>query len=206
MLKHEGDYPLSLTNQNFFLPTKQVSITSIPTREQDVIALFNQLIAGGVIRGIRIMSTNERLTYDGLFRIAFDLEAEKYSHNSETNPLGIDASTAEELKGIITDPKILEYKYSLDGLVEDFESGDKNSKDIELAIVWSTGDLYKERYSITSFLVPENISLRQYHGVTHMLCDIESGARVMDLIVLEELINYLNQHDDCVAHQRVKYE
>lgn len=60
MADHELAAPLTLTNENFFVPTKQISMTSIPTREQDVIALFNQLIAGGVIRGIKIMSTNER--------------------------------------------------------------------------------------------------------------------------------------------------
>ena len=63
MIGHESAYPLEIKNQNFFIPTKKISITSVPTREQDVIALFNQLIAGGVIRGIRIMSTNERFTY-----------------------------------------------------------------------------------------------------------------------------------------------
>lgn len=58
MSKHEQDYPLVLENPNFFDSVKKISITSMPTREQDVIALFNQLIAGGVIRGIKIMSTN----------------------------------------------------------------------------------------------------------------------------------------------------
>lgn len=61
MEKHEQQSPLQLVNENFFIPMRRIAITSTPTREQDVIALFNQLIAGGVIRGIRIMSTNERL-------------------------------------------------------------------------------------------------------------------------------------------------
>ena len=69
MSKHEQDYPLVLENPNFFDPVKKISITSMPTREQDVIALFNQLIAGGVIRGIKIMSTNDRITYYSLYKI-----------------------------------------------------------------------------------------------------------------------------------------
>ena len=63
--------PLILENENF-LPQRKISITSVPTREQDVIALFNQMIAGGVIRGLRIMSTNERTSYDGLYRIIIE--------------------------------------------------------------------------------------------------------------------------------------
>ena len=74
MLEHEKAQPLVLRSKHFFIPTERVSILSKPTREQDVIALFHQLIAGGVIRGITAMSTNERFTYDGLFKIGFDLK------------------------------------------------------------------------------------------------------------------------------------
>jgi hypothetical protein len=206
MLEHEKAKPLSIANPHFFLPTQKISITSAPTREQDVIALFHQLIAGGVIRGIRVMSTNERFTYDGLFRISFDLSDEKYIYDEKTNPLGIDSETANDLKGLVTPPKILEYKYSLDGLVEDIDSGNKNIKDINLAVVWNTGDLYKERFGIMSLLISENRDQRQYHGVTHMLCDAESGGKVMDLIILEELIVFLNSPEDSEEFQLTKYE
>lgn len=184
MLSHEKSKPLTISSPHFFLPTQKISITSAPTREQDVIALFNQLIAGGVIRGIRVMSTNERFTYDGLFKISFDLDGDKFIYSKDENPLGINAETAIALNGITSEPKILEYKYSLDGLVEDLDTGDKNIKDISLSIVWSTGDLYKERFGITSLLIPENRDQRQYHGITHVLCDMESGNKLLDLIVL----------------------
>ncbi len=49
-------------------------------------------------------------------------------------------------------PEILEYKYSLDGLIEDITDESKNSNDINLVIVWETGDLYKGNYHITSLL------------------------------------------------------
>ena len=70
MLAHESQQPLKLQSKHFFLPVERVSITSFPTREQDVIALFHQLIAGGVIRGLSMMSTNERFTYDDLPPVA----------------------------------------------------------------------------------------------------------------------------------------
>jgi hypothetical protein len=40
---HEQDAPLKLTNQHFFIPINEISISSEPSREQDVVALFNQL-------------------------------------------------------------------------------------------------------------------------------------------------------------------
>ena len=164
------------------------------------------MIAGGIIRRISVMSTNERFTYDGLFKIAFDLDPSIYIYDSVKNPLGVTADVADALKGRITDPRVLEYKFCLDGLVEDFDSQDKNIKDVDLCVVWSTGDLYKERYGITSLLVPENSDQRQYHGVTHVLADLESGSKHCDLIVLSELIECLNAPGTSADEQRKKYE
>lgn len=206
MLNHEATEPLVLNSEHFFKPTERVSITSAPTREQDVIALFNQLVAGGVIRGISVMSTNERFTYDGLFKVSFDLPTDLYSYDSITNPLGVPPEVAKQLQGKITDPRVLEYKFSLDGLVEDLENQDKNINDIDLCIMWETGNLYCERYGITSLLIPENADQRQYHGVTHILNDLETGAKHCELIVLRELIQSLNDPEATADMQRDKYE
>jgi hypothetical protein len=132
MKGHEYSSPLIFANENFFLPTKRVSITSEPTREQDVIALFNQLLAGGVIRGVKIMSTNERFTYDGLYHVIIDQPFKNHLYNRIENPLGVLADVLGELceeypEGLCSEPKVLEYKFSLDGLIEDIESGVKNS-------------------------------------------------------------------------------
>ncbi len=206
MLKHESNAPLLISNPNFFLPTKRISLTSTPTREQDVIALFHQLVAGGVIRGVKVMSTNERLTYDSLYKVTFDLEPEKYIYDAVTNPLGISPEAAKQMQGMTTEPRVLEYKFCLDGLIEDTESGDKNIKDINLAVAWSTGELYRERYGITSLLIAENREQRSYHGLTHALCDMESGQRLVDLIILEEMIDYLQNGEASEERQRLKYD
>ncbi|CUR69130.1 ATP-binding protein [Pseudomonas aeruginosa] len=206
MLAHENQQPLRLQSKHFFLPVERVSITSEPTREQDVIALFHQLIAGGVVRGLNMMSTNERFTYDGLFKIGFDLGADLYIYDQETNPLGVPAETAGALSGKVTAPRILEYKFSLDGLVEDLDSQDKNIKDVDLCVAWETGDLYREKFGIVSLLVPENADQRQYHGITHVLVDLETGAKYCDLIILSELISFLNDAGKTGDEQRVKYE
>jgi hypothetical protein len=206
MLAHEKAEPLELKSQHFFIPTERVSITSKPTREQDVIALFHELIAGGVIRGINVMSTNERFTYDGLFKIGFDLEPQIYSYCAETNPLGVPLDVATALKGKSTDPRVLEYKFSLDGLVEDFDGQEKNIKDIDLCIAWITGQMYKGRYGMTSLLLPENADQRQFHGVTHVLTDLDAGTKLCDLIILSELVEYLNDQNSTAQKQREKYE
>ncbi len=205
MEAHEKQSPLIIKNPNFFLPVKEIAITSIPTREQDVIALFHQLIAGGVIRGIKIMSTNEKFTYDGMYRVSFAPPKDHHVFDRKTNPLGVAVTDLQE-EGFLSKPKILEYKFSLDGLIEDLESGDKNAKDIGLVVVWETGDLYQQKYSIVSLLDEDNLNERQYHGTTHIIQNYQTGAREMDLIVLSELVDYLNDPKGSVRRQKKKYD
>lgn len=204
--KHEKSNPICLENENFFKPVNNISITSEPTREQDVISLFNQLIAGGVIRGIKIMSTNERFVYDGMYRVCFDKPDENHIYDEETNPLGVLPEYLEEHSGFLSEPKILEYKFSLDGLIENLEDGSKNSNDISLVVVWETGSDYLGNYAITSLLNEDNLSERQYHGVTHVMTNENTGQKEMDLIVLKELISYLNNPDEEFENQERKYE
>jgi hypothetical protein len=127
-------------------------------------------------------------------------------YDAEKNPLGVPREVAQALEGKVTPPRVLEYKFCLDGLVEDFDSQDKNLKDIDLCVVWSTGEMYKARFGITSLLLPENADQRQYHGVTHVLTDLESGTKHCDLIVLSELVEYLNNPVTASDAQRKKYD
>ncbi len=207
MSVYEKDHPLNLISEKFFLPLRKISITSIPTREQDVIALFNQLLAGGVIRGIRIMSTNERFTYDGLFRIVIEEPKDNQIYHKDDNPLGLDETVVDDLElPFGSMPKVLEYKYSLDGLIEDIENGNKNSNDVSLIVVWESGELYKSNYKITSLLDQHNLTLREYHGLTHTITNVNTGQKEMDLIILSELVEYLNSPEGTVKKQVEKYE
>ena len=173
----------------FFIPTKKVSITSFPSREQDVIALFNQMIAGGVIRGIQIMATNERSDYDGLYRILIDRNP-LHIYNEELNPIGILEENLESYEAnkqipFRSGPRVLEYKFSLDGLIENIETGIKNSKNINLVVVWETGEEWKKNYRITTTLHEDYLEHRSYHGVTHIMRNINTHEEAMDLIVLK---------------------
>lgn len=204
--KHEKSNPIKLDNKNFFKPVNSISITSEPTREQDVISLFNQLIAGGIIRGIKIMSTNERFIYDSMYRVCFYKPDKNHIFDKDKNPLGVLEEYAEENSEFVSEPKILEYKYSLDGLIENLDDGSKNSNDISLVVVWETGEDYQGNYSITSLLNEDNLSERQYHGVTHIMTNENTSQKEMDLIVLKELISYLNDPKSEIKNQNKKYD
>lgn len=201
---HEEKNPLQINNKLFFRPKKSVSVCSTPTREQDVIALFNQFLAGGVIRGIDILSTNERFIYDSMFRVVSTDDEDSYLFHYEKNPLGVEY---DKLMGNFrSSAKILEYKFSLDALMEDISNGTKNTNEVDLVVAWETGSDYEKNYRIDSTLDEENISLRTYHGVTHTATNLTNSQHEFNLIILSELIDFLNDPEATVKAQREKYE
>jgi hypothetical protein len=207
MLQHEEASPLQLASPHFFHPIQKISILSTPTREQDVIALFHELLSGGVIRGIHVLATNERLTYDGLFKLGYSDDLSLSVFDAEENPLGVTMENAIPLQGrMLPDPFVLEYKFSVDGLMNDLSTQEKNVSDIDLCVAWELGSEYDEQFRVTTLLVPENLDSREYHGLTHVLQDPESGALVCNLVILSDLIKYLIDRETCVAEQRGKFE
>lgn len=203
---HEKDSPLSLENENFFIPVNEISISSQPSREQDVVALFNQLVAGGVIRGLKIVGTNEMSTYDGAYRIRIGPEYEDHVYDEGSNPLGISNELASDYEdehpvGFVSSKLyVLEYKYSLDGLMSDIMTGEKKAADIDLVVAWEAGDDYRKLFGLTSLLRPQGEEDRSFHGVTHVLSD-EHGNHVMDVVLLDDLIGYLNDPDTEATRQ-----
>ncbi|MEP1614191.1 MAG: hypothetical protein ABJL72_20005 [Roseobacter sp.] len=135
--KHESDHPLILKNDKFFLPTKKISVMCVPQSEQYVIVLFNQLVAGGVVRGLKLLATSQSSQYDGVFWFSAEDPLADYAHDKTTNPLGV---FDEQLtKEYTTQPKVLEFKFCLDGLIREFESEEKHENDVDLAIFWEMG-------------------------------------------------------------------
>lgn len=198
--EHEGAHPLVITNKNFFAPINEISITSVPQSEQDVIVLFNQLVAGGVIRGIRLLATNQVTQYDGIFKFSVKEPISNHVFDKMINPLGVDE--LHHVSPNISAPKVLEYKFSLDALMREFENGEKHEKEVHLAVVWDLGAEWKKKYEALSLLDLENIHQRDFHGLTHVM---SSGNSSFYVICLKELIAYLNDVDGVQPYQKVAY-
>jgi hypothetical protein len=190
--QHEENNPLKISNSIFFLPVQEISITSIPQSEQDVIVLFNQLLAGGVIRGIKLLATNQKTQYDGIFKYQQKKPLTLHEFDRDKNPLGVQEIFASD-NGFVSPPKILEYKFNVDALIREFENEEKNEKDIHLIIAWELGEAWKKNYDVTSLLDIDNIQHRQFHGITHILASSTNPR--LDAIILKELIDYLNDID-----------
>jgi hypothetical protein len=185
------------------VPINELSITAEPVSEQDVIVLFNQLVAGGVIRGIRLLAASQHQQYDAVYRCHVTEPLANHVFNKVTNPLGVQdlAHTAP----LLSKPYVLEYKFNMDSLIAEFESEEKAERDIDLVVAWTIGKEWKRRYTVTSTLDLENLQHRPFHGVTHVVNHDNTGETAFYAIILEELLAYLDDVDNAQAAQRRKY-
>ena len=198
---HEEKSPLVLKSEKFFLPTRKISVMCIPQTEQDVIVLFSQLIAGGVIRGLKILTTSQSTQYDGVFKFAADEPLPDYIYDKTTNPLGVHEE--QLIKPYVTPPKVVEYKFSLDGLIRDFEAEEKREGDVDLAVFWEMGTEFWKEYEVTSYLDEEKTHHRMHHGLTHKLTF--SNSSYIEVICLKELFQLLNEPEEAQKHQVSEY-
>jgi hypothetical protein len=123
--------------------------------------------------------------------------------NKEKNPLGVQHLSVD--KAFSSKPYVLEYKYNVDSLIQEFENEEKTERDIFLTVAWEIGDEWKRRYSVTSLLNLDNLQHRPFHGVTHVFRDERTGDIRFYGIILSELVDYLNDVDLVQDAQREKY-
>jgi hypothetical protein len=198
---HEEEYPLLITGKGLFLPTEELPIRSQPIVEQDVVALFNQMLSSGLIRGIQLIASSQYKQYDGLYRVYMDEPFERFIL-AENNPLGVDEELFVENEKLQSIVKVLEYKFTVDGLIEEIQGGVKNVEDISLVVAWEMGNKWKQLFDVTSYLDTDNVHHRKVHGTTHSFTHAVSGTPAFEGIILKDLINYLkNPEEECKRQQ-----
>lgn len=199
--EHEKTHALEIVGTGLFLPTESLPIRSEPLVEQDVVALFNQMLSSGLVRGIQLIASSQYNQYDGLYRVRMDPPFDKFTRSS-TNPLGIDGDRLDGDASFVTKVKVLEYKYSLDGLIEELQTGVKDVNDIGLVVVWDSGEKWREMFEVTCLLDEDTVHHRQVHGTTHSFTHAVSGVHAFEAIVLHDLVRYLKNPTEEVERQR----
>jgi len=200
--EHENNHALTIKGTGLFMPTEELPIRSEPLVEQDVVALFNQMLSSGLVRGIHLIASSQYNQYDGLYRVRMEPPFDKFTYASN-NPLGIEEDVFTGNTPMITKTKVLEYKYTLNGLVEELQSGVKDINDIGLVVAWDMGDKWREMFDVTSLLDEDTRHHRQVHGTTHSFTHSVSGAHAFEAIILHDLVRYL---DDPQAEQERQRE
>lgn len=170
------------------LPELGVSVINFkkePQYENDVIALFSELVGCNYIRGFEILSVSSGTQYDGVINYRFTQNPEKLVYHSTNNPLGIVKSHIAKTDLLA---KNLEFKKSLIDLINDFDDEVKSPQKIRFAVTWDEGNVVGSAYEIINLLDNDNYELRRFHGETHQL--VLEGATI-PVIMLKYVIKRL---------------
>jgi hypothetical protein len=187
-------FPLRLTINQI-----EVAMVSIPREEQDVIALFHQLVGMQVIRGLRFYSTGYNTRYDGMLFYRYD---KTHRYDSKTNIWGVDPRFTPSESGAI----VLEYKHSMDGLIRDFDKDEKNPKEIGLLVCWDLGTEYKKNYEIVPYLIGQEGGTREHFGATHALYSgTGRSTKAFEVVCLKDIIGYYQSPEETIAKQRALF-
>lgn len=179
----------------------KLAMISEPQKEQDVIALFHELLGCGVLKGYNVFATSQSETYDSLFEMEYPDEIE-FKFDRVTRPLGV----AHRYLGQITEPRVLEYKYEFDYLLDDIEQEVKSAAQINLVVCWSASQRYRDKFYFRSLLVTDEGSERVHYGATHQAFPDSSSEMAFEVIVLKDLIGFLTDRTEEEARQKTYYK
>lgn len=179
----------------------RVALVSAPQQEQDVVALFHELIGMQLLKSFNFFATSQSDRYDSLFYMDYRTDDTVLFH-SDTNRLGINRSHSLPYA---TEPKVLEYKYDFDSLIRDFDKEEKFAKHIDLVVCWTVGSAYREKYYLQSLLVGDEGSSRNIYGATHQAFPVSSNQPEFELIVLDDLLRWIRDSTDEEARQKRVY-
>jgi hypothetical protein len=186
----------------FKTETGRVTLLSKPQQEQDVIALFHQLVGLGVIRGIDFLATSQSDRYDSLYILEY--ADESFQYNKMSNPLGVCGPYGFPH---ISEPRVLEYKYDLDALIRDFSSEVKYAKHVNFVVCWKAEKQFREKYYLSSLLVGDEGSSRQVFGATHQAFPDGGGQQPdFEVCILEDLLSFLQDPEAEEARQKLRYQ
>ena len=153
-----------------------------PQFENDVIALFTELIARNIIRGFEVLSVSSGAQYDGVVNYRFTSDIDKLLYHPKDNPLGISKSHIAKTDLLF---KNLEFKKSLVDLIADFDEETKSPQKVRFAVTWDEGNTVGSGFEIINLVESDNHELRNFHGETHQL--VLEGATI-PVIMLKTVI------------------
>ncbi|WP_265569342.1 ATP-binding protein [Sphingomicrobium nitratireducens] len=179
----------------------RVTLLSEPQQEQDVIALYHQLIGLGVIKGIDFLATSQSDRYDSLYIL--DYADETFRYSKSTNPLGVNSSYGFPHN---SEPRVLEYKYDLDALVREFANEVKFANHINLVVCWQATKQFSEKFFLNSLLVGDEGSGRQVYAATHQAYASGSQTLAFEVCILSDLLRFIQNPADEEARQKTKYK
>ena len=157
------------------LNINQLAIKKVPKYENDVIALFFELLGKGYLKGYQNFGLSQMDTYDARFVIK--------QTEDESTPLP--PSHDGQLS-------IVEFKIEADLLFREFETRDKDPRDLKLVIAWKEGSLSSTQFYFENIEYSRHHPNNVYPGVTRYLEDTISGTQIQ-VLLLESVVDNIRE-------------
>lgn len=163
-----------------------------PEEEQDLVALFHELIAGGVIPYYACEAASSYSVYDAIFEyeVPLDRIGRQYRMQESDDPL--------------TEHVVLEYKLNGEDLIDDISRHQKFYYMMDLLVCW---DIDEEAcHDAGATLIDKSPESTKYWGTTHELVlepmhfDHLGSGRQLNIIVLKQLLSELEDDTYALAH------
>jgi hypothetical protein len=177
----------------------ELALTSKPREEQDVIALFHELVGMQAIRGLRFFGTGYNTRYDSLYSYKYN----KSHIFQKTNCFwGVDPDIAPSESGAL----VLEYKFSYDSLIRDIEKDEKNPKEINLVVCWELGSDAKKLFELSSYIVSQEGGTRETFGATHAAyMGTGRTTKVFEIICLQDFVEHYHEPASVIAKHETMF-
>lgn len=172
----------------------------LPDAENEVIALFFELIGRGYIKSYAPKMVSSRATYDAIFDLKMDLTKDNLY---PSDPLGVgqvqlDRASARGRDKVLRLPRskrdgfCVEFKTNIGNFVSEIAGGktDKDPSSIDILICWGKSvNSSLDMYSLNRVVGEQ----RAYHSITHSLGVVGLGGHNADIycIVLKDVIESL---------------
>ncbi|KOU62333.1 hypothetical protein ADK96_27020 [Streptomyces sp. IGB124] len=156
----------------------EITLQTEPQSEQDVIALYSELVGMGVLRHLQPVFFSGFDFYDSYFEyvptVASDLLKERLP--------GVEDLDIRDSEGVA------EFKLTADSILADVVSEVKKWGDMNFLVCWEVGKDRKVGGNAITFTECEDAVERRYHGVTH-LARLESGGdHTIFVLALSQLL------------------
>ena len=166
-------YDFYLKRESLNIP--ELAIKKVPRDENDVIALFFELLGRGYIEGYQSFGLSQMDRYDGRFILR--------RSGDETDP--VIPADDRQLSAV-------EFKVTASSLIQDLERGAKDPRELKLVIAWGEGASNSDRFGFAdiehSRYYPDNV----YSSVTRYLQDTRSGSQIQ-VLLLKSVVDEIRQ-------------
>lgn len=163
-----------------------------PEEEQDVVALFHELISGGLLSPYKCLAASSYSTYDAIFEyeIGLDYIGRQYQIQESDDPL--------------IENVVLEYKVEGEDILDDISRHQKFYYMMDLLVCWEIDEQACQDVGAT--LIDKTADSTKYWGTTHELVlepmhfDHLGSGRNLDVIELRSLLEMVSNGNYPLSH------